>query len=69
MFTNIVINLANTAPFAGFIGQLDAQGAASAKFDTLGPLPGTAGLAFHFAYALNGPWDFTSNAVTITMVP
>ena len=69
VFTNIVLALVNTAPFSGFLGQLDTNGQATAKFDTLGPIPGTAGAAFTFAFALNKPWDFASNAVTVSVTP
>ena len=69
VFTTIVINLANTVIFQNFIGILDANGQASALFDTQGPVPGAAGITMTFAFALNNPWDFASNAVEIKIVP
>ena len=68
MFTNLGIVMVNTAPFAGFMGQLDPSGMETATFDTLGPLS-ASGFAFYFAYALNNPWDVTSNAVTVNVIP
>ena len=68
VFTNLVIVMVNTAPFSGFLGQLDANGQAQAKFDTLGPLS-ASGFAFSFAFALNNPWDFASNSVTVDVIP
>jgi hypothetical protein len=69
IFTNIVLDLINTPIFSNFMGTLDGTGSANAAFDTLVPIPGTAGLTMHFAYALNDPWDFVSNPVTIEIVP
>jgi hypothetical protein len=69
IFTNVVVDLINTPIFSNFMGQLDATGSASATFDTLVQIPGTAGITMHFAYALNNPWDFVSNPVGIEIVP
>jgi hypothetical protein len=49
------------------MGQLDSQGSATAQLN-LPPVPGFAGVTMYFAYALNGPWDFVSNPVPITIV-
>jgi hypothetical protein len=69
-FTQLVINNLNTTIFTNFLGALDGNGSATATFDTLGPLPGgMAGLRFYFAYAINKPWNFASNAVGILIVP
>ena len=68
VFTNLGLALLNTAPFSGFMGQLDANGQAQAKFDTLGPIS-ASGFAFDFAFALNNPWDYASNAVTVNVIP
>ena len=52
------------------MGVLDGSGNGAAKYDTLGPLPpGLVGASLYFAYALNNPWDFASNAVAIEIVP
>lgn len=69
VFTSVVIDLLNTMPFQSFLGQLDANGKAGAIFDTLGPIPGLAGVTMSFAFALNKPWDFASNPVNIDIVP
>ena len=70
IFMNVVITFMNTPIFSNFRGTLDASGSAAARLDTLGPLPpGTAGTVIHVAYALNGPWDFTSNPVALEVVP
>jgi hypothetical protein len=69
ILTGLVINLLNTPIFSNFMGTLDATGSASAKFDTIAPIPGAAGLTLHFAFALNNPWDFASNPVGIEIVP
>lgn len=68
VFTGLIINLVNTPVFPNFIGVLDSAGKAHAQFDTLGPIPGTAGLSMYFAFALANPWDFASNPVTISIV-
>jgi len=69
IFTGIVVSWLNNAPFQSFYGVLDANGKASAIFDTLGPIPGTAGLTISFAACLNKPYDFASNAVGILITP
>lgn len=69
IFTNLIIDLLNSPVFSNFTGKLDGTGAANAVFDTLGPIPGAAGITMHFAYALNNPWSFASNAVAIDIVP
>jgi hypothetical protein len=68
-FTNVVIEYMNTSIFTNFMGTLDGAGSASALFDTLAPIPGTAGITLQFAYALSNPWDFVSNPVGIGIVP
>ena len=69
IFTSLVIDLINTPVFSNFLGKLNGNGSATATFDTIAPLPGTAGLNIHFAYALNNPWNFASNPVGIEIVP
>lgn len=69
IFTDVVIASINTPVFSNFMGTLDGTGSAMATFDTLGPIAGTQGLIFHFAYALNAPWDFVSNPVGIEIAP
>jgi hypothetical protein len=69
IFTGLVINLINTPIFSNFTASLDGNGSASASFNTLGPIVGAQGITFHFAYALNNPWDFVSNPVGIEILP
>ena len=73
IFTNFVIDFANTPIFNNFLGTLDGAGGSTATFDSLGPLPsGLVGVYLDFAYALplKAPhgW-FASNAVRIEIVP
>lgn len=67
-FTNIGLALLNTSSFHKFMGALDGAGTAQAKYDP-GPIPGGAGQTIHFAYALNQPFDYASNAVMIEILP
>ena len=69
VFTSTTFSLINTPVFDRFMGALDSAGSAIAKLDTLGPIPGAAGITLYFAYALNNPWDFTSNAVNVEITP
>jgi len=68
LFTSLVISLLNTSVFHNFTGTLDSEGSAAARLD-LGPVPGSAGLSMSFAYALNAPWDYVSNPVSVDIVP
>ena len=62
--------LANSAVFDGFVGVTDGSGRATARFNTLGPLPPESiGLTLTFAYALPSPWDYSSNPVNILITP
>ena len=70
VFTNIGLSLINTPMMAGFAGNLDGQGLATAKLDTLGPLPGgSAGITLYFAFMCFHPFDFVSNSIAIEIVP
>jgi len=69
IFTNLVLSLANTPAFQGFLGTLDGSGTATAKLDTFGPVPGSAGITLFFAFGLNNDWDYVSNPVTVKIVP
>ena len=69
-FTDLTVALANNQVFQGFLGVLDGSGRASARLDTLAPLPsGTTGITLNFAYTLDAPWEFTSNPVEIYVTP
>jgi len=69
IFTGVLVDWLNSPIFQNFLGALDANGQATAVFDTNGPIPGSLGLTFNFAYACNKPWDFVSNPVPILVVP
>jgi hypothetical protein len=66
----LCITFVNTPIFDQFMGTLDVSGQGSAKFDTLGPIPGTAGLKIFFAFLLGPPpgFDFVSNYVEIEVI-
>jgi len=67
-FTDLVLYLANTALFPGFIGALDASGQCSAQLNAP-TLPSAAvGLVMSYAYCCNNPFDFVSNPVDIEIV-
>lgn len=69
VFTDLVLNVINTPVCSNFMGQLDGTGSANANFNTFGPIPGAAGITVNFAYAMNMPWNFVSNPVSISVVP
>lgn len=71
-FTDYTISLWNTPIFVDFTGALDANGQATAKFDTVDPVPsGSAGSIITFAYVCRAMvptgW-FTSNAVHVKVM-
>ena len=69
-FTNLVLQCINSTFFANFMNTLDASGKGAGWFNTNGPLdPAFLGVKMCFAFALNNPWNFTSNAVRIEIVP
>jgi len=67
IFTNVVMAYLNTTLFDKFLGNLDAQGKATATL-TIPSAAGLVGLKFYFAYALNNPWDFVSSTACIEIV-
>ena len=68
--TTLALIHANGPFFMDFLGTLNAQGGADARFKAPGPFPPvTVGLSLAFAYALGGPFDFVSNAVRIEVMP
>jgi len=70
LFTNLVLSNINTPFFNGFMGKLDSAGSSAAVLNTFGPItPVAVGNTLYFAYALNGPWNFASNPVSIEIVP
>lgn len=73
IFTNLVMDLMNSAVFPNFYGQLNHLGQAQAGIDTLGPLPpGSVGASMYFAYACNYKYPdgwFASNPIRIEIKP
>lgn len=68
VFTDICLMWLNTSVFYNFYGSLDTNGTASAQIST-GPIGGGIGTIMHYAFALNGPFDFASNAISIEILP
>lgn len=69
-FTLIVINLWNTPLFVNFQSSLNTQGRAVATLDYSGTLdPSAVGTVLYFAHVLAAPFDKTSNAVEVSIVP
>ena len=67
VFMSFVLNNLNSSWFFDFMGTLDSEGRATAHLD-LGPLSGITGLKFCFAYLLQSPYDFVSNALIFDVV-
>lgn len=55
----------NTSVFSQFMGLLDGQGQATAQLNAPALSPGEVGVEIQFAFCLNNPFDFASNAVEI----
>ena len=70
-FTNATVALANSSFLPNTSGVLDATGSATAGFNTLGPIPGTAGLRLNFAVLVFLPIApvFATNSARIEIVP
>jgi len=68
LFTNIMMDKLNGPIFSNFLGGLSGGGQSIAQL-SIPSIPGATGLKFYFAFALNSPWDFASNPVTVTIVP
>jgi len=68
LFSDLVLAMINTPIFQDFSGTLDTEGRGIAVLDTLGSIPGTAGIRMSFAYGVFPPWDFASNPVMITIM-
>lgn len=67
-FTGIIATNLGTAALPGFYGQFNADGDASATFDTMIPVPaGLLGLHVDFAYVTLYPFDAVSEAVRTTV--
>lgn len=69
-FTNIIVQNLNGPVFTNFQSALDGEGNSTAPQFNLPPSSGfPPGSKLYFAYALNAPWDFASNPVTIDVLP
>jgi hypothetical protein len=68
-YTSFMLGLLNSSFFQNFLGALNAGGEASARFDTLVPVPEAVGLTMSYAFALNSPWNYASNGANIEIVP
>jgi len=69
--SDLMLSLNNIANFFGFLGILDANGNAMARFEWPG-YPGSAGISLYFTYCCKDPangFDFVSNVVEIQVVP
>jgi hypothetical protein len=67
-FTNVVLQYVNSPVFKNFMGTLNSNGSGTAQLN-IGPVPGVAPMTMHFAYALNGPWNFVSGSIAVEIVP
>jgi hypothetical protein len=67
-FTDLGLSLVNSPVFTGFMGKLDGNGNTLAQLNAP-PLPGFAGVVMYFAFTLNNPFDFVSNAAAIEITP
>jgi len=67
--TDFILLYLNSAVFEDFLGKLDGSGAAMARLNAPPLDPAYAGVVIYFAYCLNGPFDFASNATAVEVVP
>jgi hypothetical protein len=65
--TALVLPYNNIAFFFDFIGNLDPDGKATARFEWPG-YPGSTGLMIYFAYCTISPYDFVSNGAAVEVV-
>jgi photosystem II stability/assembly factor-like uncharacterized protein len=66
--TDAILLSLGSPVFAGFIGQLDGSGYAQAQLNMVPVSPRYVGTVMHFAFVLNNPYDFASNAVEVKLV-
>jgi outer membrane protein assembly factor BamB len=70
VFTDVVFLLLNSAVFDDFLGVLDGSGQGAAQLNSPGGLPPIAiGVAMHYAFTINNPFDFASNPIAVQIVP
>jgi hypothetical protein len=66
-FTDMTIRYANTPSFHNFMNTFCSSGYAKA---TMNVVPFAGGyFTMYFAFAMNKPWDYASNAVAVYLVP
>ncbi|MFH1998376.1 MAG: hypothetical protein ABIK28_01785, partial [Planctomycetota bacterium] len=65
----IFFPLLNSAVFSSFLGQLGLDGTATAQLNVPALPAGYTGSVMTFAYCMNNPFNFASNAVNIEIVP
>ncbi|MHC4944922.1 MAG: DUF7948 domain-containing protein [Planctomycetota bacterium] len=67
-FTDVVVLLINTPIFSDFLGKLDGFGKGSAQINAPPLPPGHAGVRMYYALALNSPFDYVSNVISIDII-
>jgi hypothetical protein len=67
-FTELVSSQLNTHTFSCFMGQLDTNGQSVAKIQAPPLLPTIVGTKMYFAYCLDQPIDYASNAVEVRIL-
>ncbi|MFH1998897.1 MAG: SBBP repeat-containing protein [Planctomycetota bacterium] len=67
-FTEMILALLNTQVFTSFYGTLDQEGKGTAWLNAP-VISGYAGWKLDFAFALNNPFDFVSNPISIEIEP
>lgn len=68
-FTDYILARLNTSVFSNFLGTLGAAGGAMSALNAPPLHSNWIGKTLHFAYALDNPWDYASDAVEIEIVP
>jgi hypothetical protein len=69
VFTDVLLLLLGSPWCSNFMGDLDADGKATAALNTGSLDPSLIGLTAHFAFLLGMPYDLTSNAIPVTFEP
>jgi hypothetical protein len=67
--TDVVLINLNSTLFQDFFGSLGITGYGKARLNAGSLPPESVGLILYFAYCLNEPFDFASNALEIEIVP
>lgn len=69
VFTDLVLSLLNTVVFQNFLGSLNGSGDGGATINAPSLPVSAVGVNLYFAYCLNAPYDFASNAISIKITP